>query len=191
MYIYIYIYAYTYTYICIYICIGMGWKGGTHDRHNQRTPLSQRLCHHKVDWLQALTHLCISRIENWKWKRWVLSRIIESCQIRTSHVTYSPNALPHTHRKLEVTMVVEAVSFHIWMGHVTYEWVTLRRNDVCHMRIRHFTEEYFMSCRNEAHRNESLSPRNEYYHMGMSHVTQECVKLHMIKSCHIVKSHVT
>jgi len=72
----------------------------------------------------------------------------------------------------------EWVMSHIWMSHVTYEWVTSHMNESCHMWMSPVTYEWVMSHMNEA------------CHIWMSHVTYECVMSHVNESRH-TRSHVT
>jgi len=41
-------------------------------------------------------------------------------------------------------------SCHIWMSHVTYEWVMLHMNESCHIWMSHVTYEWVMSNMNES-----------------------------------------
>jgi len=77
-------------------------------------------------------------------------------------------------------------SWHIWMSHDTYEWVTSRMNKSCHIWMSHVTCEWAMS-----HVNESCKHMKESCHIWMSHVTYEWAMSHMNESCHIWMSHVT
>ena len=64
-------------------------------------------------------------------------------------------------------------SCHIWMSHVTYEWVMSYMNESCHICMSHTTYEWVMSIMNES------------CHIWMSHTTYEWVMSHMNESCHI------
>jgi len=70
-------------------------------------------------------------------------------------------------------------SCHIWMSHVTYEWVVPHMNESCHIWMSHVTYEWVMSHMNKSH------------HIWMSHVTYEWVVSHMNESCHIWMSPIT
>jgi len=70
-------------------------------------------------------------------------------------------------------------SFHIWMSHVTYEWVMSHMNESCHIWMSRVTYEWVISHMNEA------------CHIWMSHVTYEWVMSHMDKSRHIRMSFIT
>jgi len=62
-------------------------------------------------------------------------------------------------------------SCHIWMSHVTYEWVMSHMNESCHIWMSHHMKE---SC-----------------HIWMSHVTYEWVMSHMNEPCHVILSQVS
>jgi len=70
-------------------------------------------------------------------------------------------------------------SCHMWMSHVTCEWVMSHVNESCHMWMSHVTCEWVMSYMNESR------------HIWMSHVTYGWVMSHMYESCHVCISHVT
>ena len=102
-------------------------------------------------------------------------------------------------------------SCHMWMSHVTYEWVmTLvpprgliksfewvmsHINESCHIWMSHVTCEWVMSHMNESWlwclQEAQSGLLNESCHLWMSHVTYEWVMSHMNESCHIWMSHVT
>jgi len=70
-------------------------------------------------------------------------------------------------------------SCHIWMSHVTYEWVMSHMNESCLIWVSHVTYEWVMS-----HMNESCL-------IWMSHVSYEWVMSHMNESCLIWMCQVT
>ena len=117
---------------------------------------------------------------------WVMSHKNEWFCIRMSNVKYEWVMLS-TDCKFEAPF------------YITYQWVTSRMNESCHMSMSHVTYQWAMS-----HINESchiwrshviyewvMSHMNESCHIWMSHVTYEWVMSHMNESCHISKSHVT
>ena len=63
-------------------------------------------------------------------------------------------------------------SCHIWMSHVTYEWVMSHMNESCHIWTSHVPFEWVMS------------QMNESCHIWTSHVTYEWVMSHMNESRH-------
>jgi len=90
-------------------------------------------------------------------------------------------------------------SCHIWMSHVTYEWIMSHMNESCHTWMSHVTYEWVMPHINEpCHAWMShvtyewvMSHMNESCHTWMSHMTYEWVMPHMNESCHTWMSHVT
>jgi len=84
---------------------------------------------------------------------------------------------------------------HIWISHVTYEWVLSHMNESCHIWMNHVQYEWVMSHMNESYhawmshvpytREWSTNPK------GVAIVTYEQVMSHMNESCHIwVMSHI-
>ena len=107
-------------------------------------------------------------------------------------------------------------SCHIWMSHVTYDWVMSHINESCHIwmiyvnkcpperllrtsRYHHVTYDRVMSRMNESFHTRmrhvafrwAVSHMNDLYHMWMSHVIYEWVMSHLIESNHTWKKHVT
>ena len=73
-------------------------------------------------------------------------------------------------------------SCHIWMSHVTYEWVMSHMNESCHIWMSHVTYEWVMSHMNESlHMNESCQYTNENcvaFRCGQCCVTVICERQH-------------
>jgi len=100
-------------------------------------------------------------------------------------------------------------AYHVWMSHVTYEWVTSHVNESCHVWMGHVTHDWVMShtyinsqVRLECWDYNGMSHMNES--CWMSHVTHEWVMLLWIshfafewvtsrvnESCHTCMSYVT
>jgi len=156
-----------------------------------------------------------------------MSHVIDKCgrSYMKSHITYtwvkcaelSADSLAVIH----VTGVMSHMneSCHIWMSHVTYEWVMSHMNESCHIWMRHATYHVYvyvyvtevMSHMNVTSRHIHivtwrLEPKSCHicmshvtwvmshavtYVCDRSHVTYECVMSHMNESCHICMSHVT
>jgi len=97
---------------------------------------------------------------------WVMSNMNESCYQQTASL--KPLFILHINE-----------SRHVWISHVTCQWVMSHINEPCHISMSHVTYEGVMSYMNES------------CHIWMSHVTYEWVMSHMNESCHIWMSHVT
>ena len=78
-------------------------------------------------------------------------------------------------------------SCHVWVNHVTYEWVMSRMNESRHIWMSHVTFEWACHmCRNLHRVTSHLSELCHTCEWGMwvSHVTYEWVMSHMNESCH-------
>jgi len=141
---------------------------------------------------------------------WVMSRMNKSRLTLLSHVTRTRQ--PHQGPK-------QVMPCHIWkriatshMSHVLYGWVTSLLDQPHHLWISHVSCEWVMSRMNEscpmssstsprAHTSLVMSHMNESCHIRMSHVLHEWVMSHMTESfhkskkrvlpCHMWMSHVT
>ena len=69
-------------------------------------------------------------------------------------------------------------SCHLWMSHVTWEWVMSQMHATCHVNELVMPQIWVSSIWRV------MSRVNESCHMGMCHVTDECVMLHKNKPCH-------
>ena len=119
-------------------------------------------------------------------------RIWGTSHIRMSHVTHytykrvtwhdeschtcewvSPCSMPlSTHQGSEYKRM------HVWMSHVTYEWVMSRMNESCHVCMSHVTYEWvvYEACHIWwIH----VTCMNKSCHIGMSHVPYEWVMSHI------------
>jgi len=97
-------------------------------------------------------------------------------------------------------------TWHIWMSHGTYIWVTSHTYESCHIYVSHITYMWVMSHMTESityhlwdwasatgptHHKRVMPHMNETWHIWMSHVTYIWVMSHIHESCHIYMSHVT
>ena len=122
----------------------------------------------------------------------VMSHMNESCRIWMSHVTYythkrvtSHDESCHTYEwvlpcsmSLSTHQGSEYKRMHVWMSHVTYEWVMSRMNESCHVCMSHVTYEWvvYEACHIWwIH----VTCMNKSCHIGMSHVPYEWVMSHI------------
>jgi len=114
MYTHIHIYIYAHTYLCIILAHPMS----PHVKSTQvKARLQITLC---VTWL-IHCHVWMSS----------LSRM--TCDSSPSYPVYD---------KLPCVMSRVNESCHVWMSHVTYEWVMSRMNESCHVWMSHVTYSY-------------------------------------------------
>ena len=82
-------------------------------------------------------------------------------------------------------------SYHMWIKHVTYEWVMSHMNT----GMSHVTQEGVISYVNESCHiwmsRISYKYTNESYYTWRGHITYEWVMSRMIQSCHVRMSHIT
>jgi len=108
-----------------------------------------------------------SRIVPHSRETWLIPMWHRDWLIPMWHNSISMSMTPHVSNSWEILRII-----HVWMSHVSYEWVISRINESCHTWMSHVTYEWVMS-----HMNESC-------HMWLSHVTYDWVTSHM-------NSHVT
>jgi len=116
----------------------------------------------------------------WYRRAWVMcGRLVDSFNIRVTWMNHMWINKKWCHVNETYTYCVlwnksdVNESWHIWMSHVTYEWVMSRMNEPCHVWMSHATSKWVMSRMNES------------CHIWMSHVTYEWVMSRMNESCHI------
>ena len=90
---------------------------------------------------------------------------------------------------------------HIWMSHVTYEWVMPHMDESCHVGLGRVTYEYIMLHMNKSCNSsfiqlifllcELCNTWISHVTCAISHVTWECVTSRMNELCHIWIRHVT
>ena len=88
------------------------------------------------------------------------------------------------------------VSCHMWMSHVTRQWVVSMSCVTCACILKHTTEFTIERCSSKIWAIRvtcpcTMSHVNESCHMSMNHVTREWVMSHVNDSCHTWMSHVT
>jgi len=138
------------------------------------------MSHHRVG-IRSVCHIWVQQA-----RKWVMSRMNESCHIWMSHVTHSYVTSQGGHT--ECVCVSHLITAGARVSHVTYERVMSHVNESCHTI-------WFQQAHNWV-----MSRMNESCHMWMSHVTHERVTSqggHMdhsrrtSESCHTWMSHVT
>jgi len=173
--------------------------------------------HERINWWvmsipmnTACKHIWMSQ------QPWDVPYTNESC---STHMDESCQwMVKSTHMNESTVLSCMKESCHIWMSHVTYEWVMSHINESCHVTYEWFNsqvmyERVMSHLKQSCHTWALVQPKsfieschiwmsrvtyewvmshiNESCHMWMSHFTYEWVMSHMNESCHIWMSHVT
>jgi len=149
-------------------------------------------------WMMHVTYKWVTSHMKWPCRTWLRLAKYEyvTSHIWMGHVTHingscytcdcvlpNTNTLRHTTKRMQA---MPNVSHHVWMIHITFEWVTSHMNVSHHIWMCHITYEWVTlhmnKSRHKCNKHGSVY-KNVSYHIWMGRVTYEWVTSRIFESC--------